>query len=58
MDAEILQAFQKLTPYYSSITGRTRSTDFAQTSTTAIWTLCSLEARTTLNELGLPYGRK
>lgn len=25
---------------------------------TAIWRLCSLEARTKLNELGLPYGRK
>ncbi|WP_316773890.1 LAGLIDADG family homing endonuclease [Streptomyces sasae] len=57
-DAEILRAFQKLTPYYSSVTGRTRPTNFAETHTSAIWTLCSLEARTTLNELGLPYGRK
>ncbi|WP_324610803.1 LAGLIDADG family homing endonuclease [Streptomyces acidiscabies] len=57
-DIGLLHKFQKLTPYYSSITERTRSTNFAQTHTSAIWSLCSLEARTTLNELGLPYGRK
>lgn len=57
-DAEILRAFQKLTPYYSSIRERSRSTNFTESHTSAIWTLCSLEARTTLNELGLPYGRK
>ncbi|WP_307621833.1 hypothetical protein [Streptomyces sp. V3I7] len=57
-DIEILREFQKLTPYNSSITQRTRSTNFAETHTSAVWTLCSLEARTKLNELGLPYGRK
>ncbi|MFE0677030.1 LAGLIDADG family homing endonuclease [Streptomyces sp. NPDC058867] len=57
-DIDILREFQRLTPYYSSITGRTRSTNFADTHTSAIWTLCSLEARTRLNELGLPYGHK
>ncbi|MET8982716.1 LAGLIDADG family homing endonuclease [Streptomyces sp. NPDC004539] len=57
-DIELLRSFQKLTPYYSSIRERTRSTNFTETHTSAIWTLCSLEARTTLNELGLPYGRK
>ncbi|AKN68468.1 hypothetical protein QR97_00320 [Streptomyces sp. PBH53] len=44
--------------YYSSITERTRSTNFAKTHASATWTVCSLDARTTLNELGLPYGRK
>lgn len=57
-DIELLRKFQKLTPYYSSITERTRSTNFAETHNSAVWSLCSLEARTKLNELGLPYGRK
>ncbi|WP_329255479.1 hypothetical protein OG223_30500 [Streptomyces sp. NBC_01478] len=57
-DIDLLRKFQKLTPYNSSITERTRSTNFAETAHSAIWTLCSLEARTKLNDLGLPYGRK
>ncbi|MFD8200575.1 LAGLIDADG family homing endonuclease [Streptomyces sp. NPDC059701] len=57
-DADLLREFQKLTPYSSSITERTRSTNFAATYTSTTWTLCSLEARTILNDLGLPYGRK
>ncbi|MFE1440846.1 LAGLIDADG family homing endonuclease [Streptomyces sp. NPDC058739] len=57
-DIDLLREFQKLTPYNSSITGRSRSTNFAEAHTSAVWTLCSLEARTRLNELGLPYGRK
>ncbi|MFF9125724.1 hypothetical protein ACF09J_20870 [Streptomyces sp. NPDC014889] len=57
-DADLLHTFRKLTPYYSRIAERTRSTNFAETHRSAIWTLCSLEARTKLKELGLPYGRK
>ncbi|KAA0935954.1 hypothetical protein FGF04_16915 [Streptomyces apricus] len=57
-DIEILRAFQRLTPYNSSITERTRSTNFAETHHSATWTLHSLAARTRINELGLPYGRK
>ncbi len=57
-DIGLLHKFQKLTPYYSSITERTRSTNFTATAHTAVWTVCSLEARTLLNALGLPYGRK
>ncbi|MEU4484223.1 hypothetical protein AB0H94_04890 [Streptomyces purpurascens] len=57
-DIGLLRQFQKLTPYYSSVRERTRSTNFAETHNSAIWSLCSLEARTKLNELGLPYGRK
>ncbi|MEW2119097.1 LAGLIDADG family homing endonuclease [Streptomyces sp. NPDC005474] len=57
-DIDILRKFQKLTPYNSTISARTRTTNFAENSHTAIWTLCSLEARSKLNELGLPYGRK
>ncbi|MGW4162223.1 hypothetical protein [Streptomyces sp. NPDC004788] len=57
-DITLLEEFQRLTPYNSSITRRTRSTNFAAVSHTATWSLCALEARTKLNELGLPYGRK
>jgi hypothetical protein len=57
-DIHLLREFQRLTPYYSSITERTRSTNFAETHRSATWSLCSLEARNRLNGLGLPYGRK
>jgi len=57
-DIEILHRFQELTPYNSSIRERTRSTNFSESHHSATWTMCSLEARTKLNELGLPYGRK
>ncbi|ANJ08817.1 hypothetical protein GCM10010220_40490 [Streptomyces parvulus] len=57
-DVDLLRQFQKLTPFYSSVTERIRSTNFAGTSHTAVWSLYSLEARTLLNKLGLPYGRK
>ncbi|MFE4670371.1 hypothetical protein ACFRI7_03385 [Streptomyces sp. NPDC056716] len=57
-DTYLLRRFQELTPYYSSITERTRSTNFSDCHTSATWSLCSLEARTKINELGLPYGRK
>jgi hypothetical protein len=57
-DIEILRQFQQLTPYPSYIRERTRSTNFAESHHSATWTLHSLPARTRLNELGLPYGRK
>ncbi|MGV9280128.1 LAGLIDADG family homing endonuclease [Streptomyces sp. NPDC003730] len=57
-DIGVLYAFQRLTPYYSSVTERTRTTNFAKTHRSAVWSLCSLEARTRVNELGIPYGRK
>lgn len=57
-DVELLRSFQKLTPYNSTITERTRSTNFAEIHTSVIWSLHSLEARTRVHELGLPYGRK
>lgn len=57
-DIGLLRQFQKLTPHYSSINERTRSTNFSETHNSATWSLCSLEARTLLNGLGLPYGRK
>jgi hypothetical protein len=57
-DVGVLRAFQKLTPFYSSISTRQRSTNVSDAHTSVTWRLCSLEARTKLSELGLPYGRK
>lgn len=57
-DVDILREFQRLTPYYSRLTERTRATNFSTEYRSALWTVCSLEARTTLCELGLPYGSK
>ncbi|GAA3088199.1 hypothetical protein ACFQ0X_19945 [Streptomyces rectiviolaceus] len=57
-DIEILRAFQRLTPYNSTISERTRDTNFSEAHHSATWSLCSLEARTRINQLGLPYGRK
>ncbi|MFF6793273.1 hypothetical protein ACFY9C_29865 [Streptomyces filamentosus] len=57
-DAHILREFQRLTPYYSSISERIRATNFTERHHSATWSLCSLEARTLLNELGIPYGKK
>ncbi|WP_089115616.1 hypothetical protein [Streptomyces sp. SS07] len=57
-DIAVLHAFQRLTPYNSSITERVRATNFSEEHHSAIWTLCDQEARATVNGLGLPYGRK
>ncbi|MBT2528473.1 LAGLIDADG family homing endonuclease [Streptomyces sp. ISL-99] len=57
-DVDLLYRFKQLTPYNSSVTERVRSTNFAESHHSATWTLCSLEARTKINLLGLPYGRK
>ncbi len=57
-DVDLLYRFKNLTPYNSSVVERTRSTNFVENYHSAVWTLCSLEARTKLNSLGLPYGRK
>jgi hypothetical protein len=57
-DVALLERFQELVPYPTSITTRTRSTNFVKHHTSAIWTLCALEARRELIELGIPVGRK
>jgi hypothetical protein len=57
-DVGVLRDFQRLTPFYSSIRTRRRSTNFSDAHTSVTWSLYSLEARTRLSELGLPYGRK
>ncbi|MFJ6483817.1 LAGLIDADG family homing endonuclease [Streptomyces sp. NPDC091682] len=57
-DIDLLHEFQRLTPYNSSVTERTRATNFASASHAAVWACSALEARTIINELGIPYGRK
>ncbi|MEU5462331.1 LAGLIDADG family homing endonuclease [Streptomyces althioticus] len=57
-DIDLRREFQRLTPCSSSIPRRNRSTNFAEAHTSALWGLLPLEARTILNDLGLPYGRK
>nr|WP_206440523.1 LAGLIDADG family homing endonuclease [Streptomyces scabichelini] len=57
-DVDLLYRFKRLTPYNSSVTERVRSTNFAEDHHSATWTLCALEARSKLNQLGLPYGCK
>ncbi|MGW4645238.1 hypothetical protein [Kitasatospora sp. NPDC004289] len=57
-DAPLLEEFQRLCPYYSSIRYRTRSTNFAAEHTSVAWTVCAREFRETLQALGLPPGRK
>ncbi|MEU6162236.1 hypothetical protein [Streptomyces sp. NPDC047130] len=57
-DIGILRRFQELTPYPSSISERTRRTNLSDGHHSATWTVCSLAARTRINELGLPYGKK
>ncbi|MGW6705696.1 hypothetical protein ACWGDE_12520 [Streptomyces sp. NPDC054956] len=57
-DIDLLHEFQRLTPYNSSVTERTRSTNFAASSHTATWSTYAQEARTIVNELGIPYGPK
>jgi LAGLIDADG-like domain len=57
-DVALLERFQELVPFPSSITTRTRSTNFTKRHTSAIWSVCALEARRELIDLGLPVGRK
>ncbi|MEU8761111.1 hypothetical protein [Streptomyces sp. NPDC048659] len=57
-DLRILEEFQRLTPYNSFITERVRSTNFAERAHSATWALYALEARTAINDLGIPYGKK
>ncbi|MFC5888330.1 hypothetical protein RMN57_26425 [Kitasatospora sp. CM 4170] len=57
-DAPILEEFQRLCPYNSSIGYRTRNTNFKAEHTSAVWTVCAREFREELQALGLPAGRK
>ncbi|HEX3491059.1 MAG TPA: LAGLIDADG family homing endonuclease [Streptosporangiaceae bacterium] len=57
-DVGLLRAMQDILPWSTSITFRTRTTNFAQAHEAAVLALCSLDARQRLLELGLPTGRK
>ncbi len=57
-DADLLRAMQQVLPWRTSVTFRTRATNFAESCELATLTPCALEARARLLELGLPVGRK
>ncbi|MEV5574358.1 LAGLIDADG family homing endonuclease [Spirillospora sp. NPDC052269] len=59
-DLSLLERFQRLVPYPSTITFRSRSTNFTagRQHQTAVWCLFDLEARRALESLGLPPGKK
>ena len=57
-DADLLRAMQRAIPWRTTITFRTRATNFAESAESAVLNLCALEGRTRLLELGLPVGRK
>jgi len=57
-DVDLLRAMQEVIPWRTSITFRTRRTNFAKSYESATLTLCALEGRRRLLELGLPCGRK
>jgi hypothetical protein len=57
-DADVLRTMQQAIPWRTSITFRTRTTNFAEHAESAVLTLCALEGRERLLELGLPTGRK
>lgn len=57
-DAGLLHAMQRVLPWRTSVTFRTRATNFVDSARLATLTLCALEARKQLLELGLPVGRK
>jgi LAGLIDADG-like domain len=57
-DRQLLEEFQRIVPFYTSIRTRTRRTNFSNEHTSVIWTLHALAAREDLTKLGLPTGRK
>jgi hypothetical protein len=57
-DVDLLRAMQAVLPWRTSISFRTRRTNFAESYESAALTLCALEGRKRLLELGLPRGRK
>ncbi|MGR6999808.1 LAGLIDADG family homing endonuclease [Yinghuangia aomiensis] len=58
IDRELLVKFQELCPYPSSVRDRTRTTNFKADHTSSMWSMHSLEGRTIISSLGLPYGKK
>ena len=58
VDRSLLERFRDLVPFPSSITTRTRRTNFSEQHTSVVWTVCYLEFRRELIALGLPVGKK
>ncbi|MGI5169397.1 hypothetical protein ACQEU3_34120 [Spirillospora sp. CA-253888] len=58
VDLVILQQFQMIVPYKSSIRFRSRRTNFAEECASATWSLYSGAARHALEALGMPSGAK
>lgn len=57
-DADLLRAMQAAIPWRTTLSYRTRATNFSKSASSAVLNLCALEGRTELLELGLPIGRK
>jgi len=57
-DAEILERFQKLLPFNSSISRRVRTTNFGVNYESVIWTVCDKRFRDCLKDWGFPAGKK
>jgi hypothetical protein len=57
-DADLLRAMQEVLPWPTSLSFRTRNTNFKQSADSATLRLCALAGRMRLLELGLPCGRK
>lgn len=58
IDRHLLESFQKLVPVYSSLSERTRNTNFKKASTSVSWKVFDMGFRQTLFDLGLPVGKK
>lgn len=57
-DVGVLTAMQAVLPWPTTISYRTRTTNFSRNYESACLNLCALEGRMRLLELGLPIGRK
>ena len=57
-DRHILEEFQKIVPFYSSIRDRVRDTNFAKNFKSSCWSVCALEFRTALKDNGFTVGVK
>ena len=57
-DISLLQQFSRLIPFYSSVTTRTRRTNFSKEHVSACWSVYDQRFRQGLLNLGLPAGKK
>lgn len=57
-DGEVLELIRNYIPVKSTITSRKRATNFKSDAEYICLSVFDLEFRSTLNELGLPYGKK